>query len=510
MSLRRVLSLTRSPDSWLRSVIAAAIVSVGMGCAGGERDGDGGVGSELVGPAVMINEVLANEAGSNVAGEFVELVNAGDAPASLVGWQLSDGSGLRHVFAGDSSLAPGQALVVFGGASAIPAGMERAVAASSGSLGLSNGGDSVTLADASGAAVDSISYAGSLSRTDGVSMNRAIDADRDAGFELHTQLASALSSPGTRVDGSPFGDGTGGDDGADDGTDGADDGTDGTDDGTDGTDGTDDGSDDGGAGEVRVRIVAANLTSGNNQSYDPGHGIRILQGLAPDVALVSEMNFGDNSSEDIRAFVDQAFGPEFQFTRQDGVNIPCGVVTRYPIVDSGIIDDPTLTDRDLSFARIDVPGDRDLWAISVHLSGSSSTNRTSGANAIVSFVSSRVPASDLIVVGGDMNTRSRGEACVQRLADVVTTAGPYPVDQAGEEDTNQPRNEPYDWVLADPDLDALEVPTEIGSQSFPAGLVLDTRVYSPLSDVAPALAGDSAAQNMQHMAVIRDFLLPAE
>jgi endonuclease/exonuclease/phosphatase family metal-dependent hydrolase len=487
-------------------VIAAAIVSAGMGCAGSERDGDGGLGSELVGPAVMINEVLANEAGSDVAGEFVELVNAGDAPANLVGWQLSDGSGLRHVFSADSTLAPGQALVVFGGESAIPGGLDRAVAASSGSLGLSNGGDTITLADASSAAVDSSSYSGSLSSTDGVSMNRSVDADPDASFALHTQLASAPSSPGTRVDGSPFGDGGGGDDGSDDG---ADDGTDGTDDGTDGTDdGTDDDGD--GAGEVRVRIVAANLTSGNDQSYDPGHGIRILQGLAPDVALVSEMNFGGNSSEDIRAFVDQAFGPEFQFTRQDDVSIPCGVVTRYPIVESGIIDDPTLTDRDLSFARIDVPGGRDLWAISVHLSGASSTNRTSGANAIVSFVSSRVPASDLIVVGGDMNTRSRGESCVQSLSEVVTTSGPYPVDQAGEEDTNQPRNEPYDWVLADPDLDALEVPTEIGTQSFPAGLVFDSRAYSPLSDVSPAQMGDSAAQNMQHMAVIRDFLLPGD
>lgn len=505
MSLQRVLSLTCSPDSWLRSVIAVSIVVAGTGCAGSEQDGDRGAG--LVGPAVMVNEVLANEVGSSVAGEFVELVNAGDASANLAGWRLSDGSGLRHVFAA-GSLAPGEAFVVFGGASAIPGGLERAVAASSGALGLSNGGDSVTLADASGAAVDSFSYSGSLSSTDGVSMNRAIDADVDASFELHTGLASTSSSPGTRIDGSPFG----GDGGDDDGTDGSDDSADGSDDGTDGTDGSDDGADgsDDGADEVRVRIVAANLTSGNNQSYDPGHGIRILQGLAPDVALVSEMNFGGNTSEEIRAFVDQAFGPEFQFTRQDDVNIPCGVVTRFPIVDSGIIDDPTLSDRDLSYARIDVPGDRDLWAISVHLSGSSSTNRTSGANAIVSFVSSRVPASDLIVVGGDMNTRSRGESCIQRLSEVVTTSGPYPVDQAGEENTNQPRSQPYDWVLADPDLDALEVPTEIGRQSFPAGLVFDTREYSPLSDVAPAQAGDSAAQSMQHMAVIRDFLLPGD
>jgi endonuclease/exonuclease/phosphatase family metal-dependent hydrolase len=333
---------------------------------------------------------------------------------------------------------------------------------------------------------------------------------------LHTSLGGASSSPGTRADGSAWdGSGGGDDDGdtTDDGGDTTDDSGDTTDDGGDTTDDGGDTTDDGGDGSgdgTRIRVVAANLTSGNDQSYDPGHGIRILQGLTPDVALVSEMNFGDNSSASIRSFVDQAFGAEYEFSRQDGVNIPCGVVSRFPIVESGIIDDPTLTDRDLAYARIDVPGARDLWAISVHLSGASSTNRTTAASAIVSFVQAQVPSADLVVVGGDMNTRSRTESCVQSLSQVVTTAGPYPVDQAGDEDTNQPRNEPYDWVLADPDLDVLEVPTAIGAQSFANGLVLDTREFSPLSDVAPAESGDSAASNMQHMAVVRDFLLPAE
>jgi endonuclease/exonuclease/phosphatase family metal-dependent hydrolase len=257
-------------------------------------------------------------------------------------------------------------------------------------------------------------------------------------------------------------------------------------------------------------VVAANLTSGNDQSYDPGHGIRILQGLAPDVALVSEMNFGANAAADIRSFVDQAFGPAFEFARQDGVNIPCGVVSRFPILDSGIVDDPTLSDRDIAFARIDLPGGRDLWAFSLHLSGQSSTNRTTAADALVAFIRAEVPAGDFLVLGGDLNTRSRTESGIQRLDQVVETAGPFPVDQGGADSTNQPRSEPYDWVLADAELDPLEVPTAIGSQTFPSGLVLDTRVFQPLSDVAPAQAGDSAASGMQHMAVVRDFLITAE
>ena len=232
-------------------------------------------------------------------------------------------------------------------------------------------------------------------------------------------------------------------------------------------------------------------------------------GFRPDVALVSEMNFGSNDSADIRAFVDQAFGSEFQFARQDGVHIPCGVVSRFPIVDSGVVDDPTLTDRDFTFARIDVPGDRDLWAFSLHLSGASATNRTAGARALADFIGAQVPATDLVVIGGDFNTRSRGETAVGTLGEVVATDGPFPVDQGGNDRTNEPRSQPYDWVLADPDLDALEVPTRIGDQEFASGLVFDSRVFQPLSDVAPVEASDSDAPNMQHMAVVRDFELPA-
>jgi len=47
-------------------------------------------------------------------------------------------------------------------------------------------------------------------------------------------------------------------------------------------------------GEVRLRLVAANTTSGTQQSYDPGHGIRIFQGLKPDVVMIQEFNYGDN------------------------------------------------------------------------------------------------------------------------------------------------------------------------------------------------------------------------
>lgn len=152
---------------------------------------------------VILNEILANEAGSNTAGEFVEIVNIGGTSASIGGWTLSDGAGVKHTFAAGTTLAPGKAIVVFAGSSAIPAGLTNAVAASTGTLALGNSGDSVILKDGGGVTKTSYTYPSSLSGTDGVSMNRSPDATTGS-FVLHTALVSAGSSPGTRANGAAF------------------------------------------------------------------------------------------------------------------------------------------------------------------------------------------------------------------------------------------------------------------------------------------------------------------
>ena len=153
---------------------------------------------------VIINEILANEAGSNTAGEFVELVNVGGTSASIGGWTVSDGAGVKHTFAAGTTIAPGQALVVFAGASAIPTGLANAVGASTGSLALGNSGDSVILKDGSGVVRTSYTYSSALSGTDGVSMNRSPDASATGSFVLHTTLSSLGSSAGKRVNGTAF------------------------------------------------------------------------------------------------------------------------------------------------------------------------------------------------------------------------------------------------------------------------------------------------------------------
>src|SRR5207248_954140 len=149
----------------------------------------------------------------------------------------------------------------------------------------------------------------------------------------------------------------------------------------------------------------------------------------------------------------------------------------------------------------------DLWVVSVHLLSTSSAERALQAGELRTHIQTRVPAGDFVVVGGDFNTGGRNETCINTLSGVLRTGAPYPADQANNSNTNATRAQPYDWVLASPGLDSPAVPVVIGGNAFDAGLVFDTRVYSPLSDVAPALQTDSAAPNMQHMAVVRDFSL---
>jgi endonuclease/exonuclease/phosphatase family metal-dependent hydrolase len=258
-----------------------------------------------------------------------------------------------------------------------------------------------------------------------------------------------------------------------------------------------------------VTLVAGNLTSANGQSYDPGPGLRIFRGLHPDVAMIQEFNYGSNSDADLRSMVDQGFGADYGYVRgAPGQQIPNGVVSRYPILQSGAWVDPRVSNRDFVWAELQLPGGQKLWAISVHLLTSSGTNRNLEAQAIVQQIQAVVPPEDLVAVAGDFNTETRGESCIGTFSSYVGQDSPYPADQDGNDNTNGPRNKPHDWVLVSPQLRAWEVPLQLGANGFPAGLVFDSRVYAPLIDVSPVQAGDSGVNGMQHMAVERAFAIP--
>lgn len=152
---------------------------------------------------VILNEIMANEPGSDVTKEFVEIVNVGGTSIGIGGWTLSDGAGVKHTFAAGTTLAAGKAIVVYGGSGGIPAGLTNAVAASTGTLALGNSGDSVILKNGT-TTVTSYSYPSSLSGTDGVSMNRSPDASATGSWVLHTAISSLTSSGGKRANGTAF------------------------------------------------------------------------------------------------------------------------------------------------------------------------------------------------------------------------------------------------------------------------------------------------------------------
>jgi endonuclease/exonuclease/phosphatase family metal-dependent hydrolase len=258
--------------------------------------------------------------------------------------------------------------------------------------------------------------------------------------------------------------------------------------------------------------MAANITSGTQQSYlDPG--IRIFQGLKPDVVCIQEFKYGSSTDTEIRSFVDTAFGASFHFMRETNgsYDIPNGVISRWPIKAAGSWDDASSPNRGFAWAKIELPGTNFLYVVSVHLLTANSGVRSTEATQLKGYIQSQFPPNAWIIVGGDCNTDSRTEPAINTFTTFLTDS-PVPNDGvsiASETDkTNAGRSKPYDYVLPSFSLATYRTNVVVGTHTFPNGLVFDSRRYPALSEVPPVQSGDSGAQNMQHMAVIKDFLLP--
>jgi endonuclease/exonuclease/phosphatase family metal-dependent hydrolase len=261
---------------------------------------------------------------------------------------------------------------------------------------------------------------------------------------------------------------------------------------------------------VTVRVMAANLT-GDSQKYETPQ-LNILNGLKPDVVAIQEFNYsspsnGVNTTAAIREMVDIALGTNFVYFRESGYSLPNGIISRYPIIASGSWDDPDVSNRGFAWAQIDLPGTNDLYVVSVHLLTTSSTLRNSEATNLKSLIQANFPANAWIIVAGDFNTDSRSEAAVATFTTFLSD-NPIPTDAetGGNPNTNLNRNKPYDYVLPSFSMTNLLAAAVFPSHSFPKGLVFDSRVYTPLTDVPPVQSNDSA--NGQHMAVLKDFLVP--
>ena len=252
---------------------------------------------------------------------------------------------------------------------------------------------------------------------------------------------------------------------------------------------------------VAFTVMAANTTSGTLQQYEAA-GIRIFQALRPDIVAIQEFNVDHAGGR--RGFVDDVFGPEFGYMVEGGDEpIPNGVISRWPIIASGEWIDAQVNDRDFAWATIDIPGDRDLHVVSVHLhAAGGSSSRQVEAQTLLSRIQTSFPPDAYIVVAGDFNTGSRSEACVQTLTTILSDAR-VPVDQIGDDDTNANRDSPYDWVMPNRALDDCHTALRVGGMTFVDGIVFDTRLWA--APPAPALPGDSGVPGMQHMAVMKAF-----
>jgi hypothetical protein len=183
---------------------------------GADANGDGILDECQNFTAMILNEINADPA-AGAAGdanndgvtdasqdEFLEFVNNSGSSVNISGWYITDAVSVRHVFPAGTVVANQCAVVVFGGGN--PTGQFGGVVvqrASSGALGLNNGGDTVTLRDQYGLYVTSHTY-GSEGGDD-TSLTRNPDITGTT-FVKHRTVAPgmALFSAGKKLTGDPF------------------------------------------------------------------------------------------------------------------------------------------------------------------------------------------------------------------------------------------------------------------------------------------------------------------
>lgn len=179
-----------------------------------------GVIDECETPVFVINEIHADPSSNNnyadgdangdgvgsfSEDEFVEIANRSGDAIDMSGWTLSDSVGVRHVFPNGTVLDDQCVIVIFGGGDPTGGfGGALVQTASTGFLGLNNGGDSVIVADAAGILQLEVAYGGEAG--DNQSITLVPDIYGDA-YAKHSEVSpdGSLWSPGLRIDGAPLG-----------------------------------------------------------------------------------------------------------------------------------------------------------------------------------------------------------------------------------------------------------------------------------------------------------------
>ena len=162
----------------------------------------------------VINEILydPNSLNGDVNGdgvfvtaeeEFVEILNFSGTAQDISGWTLSDATSVRHTFPDGTMVDNACSIVVFGGGNPATSFNGIVQTASTGDLGLGNS-DDVVLADANGTTILSISYSGSPSDNQSISLNPDVTGIE---YVLHSTLAEAngaFFSPAAKANGFSF------------------------------------------------------------------------------------------------------------------------------------------------------------------------------------------------------------------------------------------------------------------------------------------------------------------
>jgi len=275
--------------------------------------------------------------------------------------------------------------------------------------------------------------------------------------------------------------------------------------------------------EKKIRFMAANITSGDNQAYEE-EGIRIFKALKADIIMIQEFNYKSNSKTDVDNFVETTFGAEYSYfkgTPNGNGDIPNGVISKYPITKSGEWVDPRVSDRKIDWVEIKVNNDIKFFVVSVHLKGQEDSSQITAAQIIAKKISEhkKVNLGYYYIVGGDFN----GEAAVSNEGfgkynneNIFFVDGDFPKSEYGDDgNTNRSRTAKLDFILVDENLQKFQTSTDYcisddSCKKYEDGLVFDSRDYSS-SDLStyfsPVESSDCEAKNMQHLAIVKDFLI---
>ncbi|MBU1695087.1 MAG: hypothetical protein KKC51_14150 [Verrucomicrobia bacterium] len=267
----------------------------------------------------------------------------------------------------------------------------------------------------------------------------------------------------------------------------------------------------GGASTNAFTVMAANLASQNAACTTEYHSAagRIFQGLKPDIVAIQEWNV---TNANRRAFVDLYFGTGYSFYVESSVYCPMpnGIISRWPITASGEWNDTNMYNRDFAWATIDLPGTQVLHIVSVHIkAGDDSADenqREAEARQLTNYIhAAGWPSSEFIIIAGDLNASDRGDRGLTVLTNIVSDSR-QPADQNTNKTTNVIRTRPYDYVLPNPLLDSYHAAVVVDGVTFSNGMVFDSRLWAV--PPSPILSGDSAATDVQHLCVMKKFLLP--